>query len=71
MTIMRAINQAEKALFTMLTASGNANLALMSTECQGVETACICYVQPNGDEFEIIPLAVLVNDGIFAMLTAP
>lgn len=69
--LMRAINQTEKDLFNRLISSGNANLALVSTECQGVETACICYVQPNWDEVEMIPLAVLVNEEIFAMLTAP
>jgi hypothetical protein len=68
---MRAIKQAEKDLFHQLIAAAPPNLALVSTECQGVETACICYVQPEGDGYQLIPLAVLVNEGIFALLTAP
>lgn len=68
---MRAINQAEKDLFTRLISSEHSNLALVSTECQGIETACICYVQPAEDGFCLIPLAVLVNEAIFDLLTNP
>ena len=68
---MRALNQAECDLFTLIVPGRHPHLALMSTECNGVETGCISWVEKDGEDYRIIPLAVLVNDEIFAMLEKP
>jgi hypothetical protein len=68
---MRALTQAERDLFEQLLSGAAANLALVSTECNGIETACISRVETDGESYWIIPLAVLVNEEIFAMLKAP
>jgi hypothetical protein len=68
---MRALNQSEKALFDFICSGLPANVALVSTACNGVETACLCWVERVGEEYQMIPWAVLVNDEIFAMLKAP
>jgi hypothetical protein len=65
---MRALNQAERDLFDLIVSGQRSNLALVSTECNGVETACISWVARDGEEYQIVPLAVLVNSEIFAML---
>lgn len=38
---MRALNQAEKALFELIYPQAQGNLALVSTEFNGIETGCI------------------------------
>lgn len=69
---MRSLNQTERDLFDLIISGGHPNLALVSTECNGVETGCISWVEKDGEEYLIRPLAVLVNDEIFAtMLKAP
>jgi hypothetical protein len=68
---MRALNQAERELFGLIISGGHQHLALVSTECNGVETGCISWVKKDGKEYQITPLAVLVNDQLFAMLEKP
>lgn len=68
---MRAINQEEKRLFDCLRQPNGERLALVSTELNGVETACISWVEEGGENYTIQPLAVLVNDAIFQMLKDP
>lgn len=68
---MRSLNQAERDLFDLIISGGHPNLALVSTECNGVETGCISWVEKDGADYRIVPLAVLVNDEILALLKAP
>jgi hypothetical protein len=68
---MRALHPAERDLFDLIISGGHQHLVLVSTECNGVETGCISWVKKEGEAYQIIPLAVLVNDEIFAMLEQP
>jgi hypothetical protein len=68
---MRALNQAERDLFNRIVRGGYSNLALVSTECNGVETGSICQVETDGQKYRLFPLAVLVNDDVFRLLKAP
>lgn len=68
---MRAITSQEVDLFNWISQQAD-NLALVSTELNGVETACISCITRQGKEHYLIqPLAVLVNDGIMPMLKEP
>jgi hypothetical protein len=68
---MRAINQHEKQLFDCIRQPNGDHLALVSTELNGIETACISWIEPDGKDYAIQPLAVLVNDDLFPLLKNP
>ena len=68
---MRAINDDEKRLFACIRQFNGQYLGLVSTELQGIETACICWIEQQETKVAIQPLAILVNDEIFPMLTEP
>lgn len=68
---MRALNQAERDLFDLIISMRHQHLVLVSTECNGIETGCISYLKKKGKTYQIIPLAVLVNEEILALLMAP
>lgn len=68
---MRALNQAERDLFDLIISIRHQHLVLVNTEYNGIETACISWIKKKGKAYQLIPLAVLVNDEILALLKAP
>lgn len=68
---MRAVSNSEKVLFDALTSGRLGNLAVVSSELDGIETAVIVAVDRDGSEYVMSPLAVLVNDEISAKLANP
>lgn len=69
---MRAINREEKRIFNLMRLRIK-NMALVSTELDGIETAVICDVGLDEATKEILmfPKAVLVNDEILKKLKQP
>lgn len=67
---MRALTEEEKNTFDLITGADCPQLALISTELDGIETSCISLVSQDGQEFMIQPLAVIVNNEIFSKLKA-
>lgn len=67
---MRAINTEETEIFNYISQQAD-QLALVSTELNGVETACISYITRQGKDYFIQPLVVLINEGIMPMLKEP
>jgi len=68
---MDKITVQEQDLFQYLI-SGTEGLALVKTEFDGVETAVICSVNnAEGEQVDLQPLAILVNDELFSKLKPP
>jgi len=69
----RAITQEEKDNFRALTSGEYTNFGLVNTTLNGVETAVIVAInEETGDgEIRMDPLAILINEQIFEMLTDP
>lgn len=70
----RPLTEAERANFqTILTAGGNEDLALVRTyeKDTGKQVALVCAVSHHDDEYEIVPLAVMIGDDPYELYANP
>ncbi len=69
---MKRISTRNIKLFRDLRLDRFADLALVRTAINGIETDAIAVVQRGGDdEFIMYPLLIIVNSKIFAKMTLP
>lgn len=67
----RPLTNSERSVFNDITSGDYDNLALIRTQLDGRDVAAIAAVMSDGGEYQVLPVAILVNDELFARMTAP
>ena len=65
----RALTEQERKTFEAIREAGNA--ALVQASFEGEDTAVIAFVNEDGDDYLITPVAVMLTDSMFASLSDP